>query len=80
VRPVTLGLGDWDDTEIVSGLEEGDILVIVGAAQLRAHQQEYLDRMRDRMSGGNPFEGNMPGGRGGFPGDRGDPAAGRRGR
>ncbi len=67
-RFVELGAGDWEDTQIVSGVEEGDVLVIVGAAQLQAQQQEYLDRMRDRMSGGNPFGGGMPGGRGGFSG------------
>ena len=65
---MTLGLGDWDNTQIVSGVEDGEILIIVGAAQLQAQQQEYLDRMRDRMSGGNPFGGGMPGGRGGFSG------------
>jgi len=60
-RLVFVGLGDWDNTQVVSGLEEGETLVIVGAAQLQAQQQEFLNRMRERMGGGSPFGG---GGRG----------------
>jgi len=60
-RLVQIGLGDWDNTQVVSGLDEGETLVIVGAAQLQAQQQEFLDRMRSR--GGNPFGGGR-GGRG----------------
>ena len=55
---VMIGLNDWDFTEVVSGLEEGDLIAVVGAAQLRASQDEFLDRMR---SNANPFGG---GGRG----------------
>jgi HlyD family secretion protein len=61
-RMVRIGLGDWDNTQIVSGLEEGETLVIVGAAQLQAQQQAFLDQMRSRMGGGSPFGGG--GGRG----------------
>ena len=57
-RPVMIGLNDWDFTEIVSGLEEGEELAVIGAAQLRATQDEFLNRMRGRMT---PFGG---GGRG----------------
>jgi HlyD family secretion protein len=60
-RLVQLGIGDWDNTQVVSGVEEGETLVIVGAAQLQAQQQEFLDRMRSR-NGGNPFGGGGPGG------------------
>ena len=66
-RQVQIGLNDWDRTEIVSGVDEGEILVVVGAAQLMAQQQAFLDQMRERMGGGNPFGGNtrgMGGGRG----------------
>jgi HlyD family secretion protein len=59
-RLVQLGLGDWDNTRVVSGVEPGETLVIVGAAQLQAQQQEFLDRMRGRM-GGSPFGGGAPG-------------------
>jgi HlyD family secretion protein len=63
-RLVQLGLGDWDNTQVVSGLEAGEMLVIVGVAQLQAQQQEFLERMRSRM-GGNPFGGGTPGRGGG---------------
>jgi len=55
-RLVQIGLGDWDNTQVVSGLEVGETLVIVGAAQLQAQQQEFLNNMRRRMGGG-PFSG-----------------------
>jgi HlyD family secretion protein len=55
-RLVQIGLGDWDNTQIVSGIEAGEALVIVGAAQLQAQQQEFLERMRSR-GGNNPFGG-----------------------
>jgi HlyD family secretion protein len=63
-RLVQMGLGDWDNTEIVSGVEEGDELVIVSAAQLQAQQEAFLEQMRGRMGGQNPFGGNVavPGG------------------
>lgn len=62
-RMIQIGLGDWDNTQVVSGLEEGETLVVVGAAQLRAQQDEFLARMRERMGGGSPFGGNTGGGR-----------------
>ena len=58
-RGVLIGLNDWDFTEVVSGLQEGDLIAIVGAAQLRASQDEIQERRRQNS---NPFGG----GRGGF--------------
>jgi HlyD family secretion protein len=67
-RLVQMGIGDWDNTEIVSGVEEGDVLAIVGPAQLQAQQEAFLEQVRGRMGGQNPFGGTaVPGGRG-FPG------------
>ena len=63
-RLVQLGLGDWDNTQVVSGLEAGETLVIVGVAQLQAQQQEFLEWMRSRM-GGSPFGGGAAGRGGG---------------
>jgi len=60
-RLVQMGLNDWDHTQVVTGVQEGDVLVVVGAAQLMAQQQEYQDRMMSRM-GGNLFGGGMGGG------------------
>ena len=53
-RPIMIGLNDWDLTEVVSGLEEGEQIAIVGAAQLRAQQDEFLNRIRSNSS---PFGG-----------------------
>lgn len=53
VRPVIIGLNDWDYAEILAGLEVGDELAQIGAAQLQAQQQDRLNRMRGRMGG--PF-------------------------
>jgi HlyD family secretion protein len=55
-RVVQIGLNDWDNSQVVSGLEGNETLVLVSAAQLQAQQQEFLDRMRSRM-GGSPFGG-----------------------
>lgn len=54
-RAVQIGLNDYDRTEVVSGLEEGDRVATLGAAQLQAQQQEFLDRIRQR--GGGMFGG-----------------------
>ena len=59
-RQVMIGLTDWDRTEVVSGLEEGDRVALIGLAQLQAQREEFLERMRSMT--GNPF------GRGGMPG------------
>jgi len=53
-RLVRLGIGDWDNVEVVSGLEGGETLVVVGPAQLQAQQAEFMERMRSRF-GGSPF-------------------------
>ena len=48
-RPVVMGLSDWDYVEILAGLEAGEELALIGAAQLQARQQERIERMRQRM-------------------------------
>ena len=47
-----MGLNDWDYAEILAGLEEGEQLALIGAAQLQAQQQQRMERFR-RM--GRPF-------------------------
>ncbi len=56
-RPILIGVNDWDNTEVLAGLEEGEHVALIGAAQLLAQQQEFIDRMRERMGGNNPFGG-----------------------
>ena len=53
-RVVMIGLNDWDYTQVVSGVKDGEIVALVGAAQLRATQDEFLERIRSRTS---PFGG-----------------------
>ena len=65
-RLVQAGLNDWDNTQIVSGLEGGEMLVVVSAAQLQANQAQWLAQIRSRM-GGSPFGGGGPGMGGGRP-------------
>jgi hypothetical protein len=61
LRRVQIGINDWDYTQVVSGVEEGETLAVVGAAQLQAQQQEFLDRIRSRSGG--PFGGGPGRGR-----------------
>lgn len=62
-RAITVALNDWDNTQVVAGLEEGDVVTAIGAAQLQAAQAAQLARMRDRMGGGSsPFPSGGPGG------------------
>ena len=46
LRPVLMGVNDWDNTEILAGLEEGENVALIGAAQLQAEQQQMMNRMR----------------------------------
>ena len=60
-RLIQVGLNDWDNSQVASGLEEGEVLVVVSAAQLQAQQTQWLSQMRSRM-GGSPFGGGGMGG------------------
>ena len=51
-RRVTVGLSDWEYTEIVEGLKAGERVVLVSVAQLQQQQQEMEERMRERTGGG----------------------------
>ena len=42
-RAVQIVLNDWDRTEIVSGVAEGERVALLGGAQLQAQQQEFLN-------------------------------------
>jgi HlyD family secretion protein len=55
-RRVVLGLNDWDYTEVVSGLEEGEQVVLMSVARLQQQQEDFVNRMRER-SGGFPGAG-----------------------
>jgi HlyD family secretion protein len=60
-RAVVLGLNDWDRSEVVSGLEAGDQVILISVARLRQQQEELLDRMRQRNTGPIPGATGGPG-------------------
>ncbi|MDQ3697656.1 MAG: efflux RND transporter periplasmic adaptor subunit [Gemmatimonadota bacterium] len=51
-RIVRLGVSNYDYSEVVSGLEEGEQVALLAAAALQAQRQESLDRFRERSGGG----------------------------
>jgi HlyD family secretion protein len=70
---VMLGSGNFDYTEVVSGVQEGDQVALLASLSLQAQRQQQNDRFRQGMGGvpgmnqgGNPG-GGRPGGGGGGP-------------
>ncbi|HEX6576329.1 MAG TPA: efflux RND transporter periplasmic adaptor subunit [Gemmatimonadaceae bacterium] len=51
-KMVRLGVSNYDVSEVVSGLNEGDSVAILNVAAMQARQQEQLDNVRNR--GGVP--------------------------
>jgi HlyD family secretion protein len=69
---VMLGAANFDYTEVVSGLEEGEQVALLAALSLQAQRQQQNDRFRQNMGGGVPgmtqggnVGGGNPGGGGG---------------
>jgi HlyD family secretion protein len=80
-RVLPLGLGNFDYTEVISGLKENDRVVLISALQMQANRQAQNDRTRQNMGvpGLNPNAGPGPGG-GGPPRGGGNPGGGGGGR
>jgi HlyD family secretion protein len=81
-RIVQLGQGNLDYTEVVTGLKEGERVVMLGALALQAQRQQQQDRLRQNSSplGGQPPGPGGPGGPGGGgPGRGGGGGGGGRG-
>ncbi|MGZ8377289.1 MAG: efflux RND transporter periplasmic adaptor subunit, partial [Gemmatirosa sp.] len=66
-RVVTLGLGNFDVTEIVSGLQDGEQVALVSAAVLQQSRTEFQDRLRSRSGLPGMGGGGAPAGGGGRP-------------
>jgi HlyD family secretion protein len=49
-RMVMLGVNDWDYTEVVSGLKEGEKVFLMTAARLQQQQRESAERMKQRSN------------------------------
>lgn len=72
-RMVMLGAGNFDYTEVINGLGEGEQVVLLTSLALQAQRQQQNDRFRQGMGGvpgmnqggGGPGGGGRPGGGGG---------------
>lgn len=53
-RVIRAGMSDLDYTEVVSGLEEGETVVLLAAVQMQAQRDSAMARMRRGMGGGMP--------------------------
>lgn len=62
-KNVRLGVANYDYTEVLDGLKEGDKVALLSVAALQAKRQEQNDRTK-AMMGGSPLGGNAGGGRG----------------
>jgi len=60
-RIVMLGAGNFDYTEVVSGLEEGEQVALLSALSLQAARQAQNDRTKAVMGGGVPGMSASPG-------------------
>jgi hypothetical protein len=63
-RIIQLGQNNLDYTEVVSGLKEGERVVLLGALALQAQRQQQQDRFRQNAT---PLGPQGPGGGGGGP-------------
>jgi HlyD family secretion protein len=54
-RAVLIGVNDWNNSEILAGVEEGEQVALIGGAQLQAAREQSAQMMRNRMGGGMPF-------------------------
>jgi len=61
-RVIRAGMSDLDFTEVLSGIEEGERVVLLSSLEMQARRDSALARMRSRSGGGMP---GAPGGGGG---------------
>ena len=68
-RPVRLGISDFDYTEVLSGVTQGEQVALLGAALLQAQREQQQQRIRAGTGGGlqqqTPAGGTGGGGGGG---------------
>ena len=75
-RIVRLGVSNYDYTEVMSGVKEGEQVALLAAASLQLQRQQQQERMRGMMGSGmqKNAAGQTP-----IPGGGGPPGGGRRG-
>jgi len=81
-RVVRLGVGNFDYTEVVSGLKEGEQVALLAAAAMQARREEQNNRMRNMgglpgMTPNRPGAGGPGGGGAGGGANRGGAAGGQ---
>lgn len=62
-RMVRLGVADYDYTEVLSGLEEGERVALLSAAALQMQREQSQNMMRQMQGGGSPLGGATGGAR-----------------
>jgi HlyD family secretion protein len=62
-RMVRLGVADYDYTEVLSGLEEGDKVALLSAAAAQMQREQSQNMMRQMQGGGSPLGGATGGAR-----------------
>jgi hypothetical protein len=72
-KVVRLGVSNYDVSEVLSGLNEGDSVAILNVAAMQAKQQADLDQIRNRagvpgLQRQQGTQGGAQGGAGGRPG------------
>ena len=77
---VRLGASNFDYSEVISGVKEGDLVAILNVAALQAKQQQDMNNIRGRVGGvpgiQRPTTGGAAGGGAGGAGTRPGGAAG----
>jgi HlyD family secretion protein len=64
-RLVRIGISDFEYTQVLSGLEEGDQVALLGVAEIQAERGELTQRIRSRMGSGLQTSGSGSGSGGG---------------
>jgi HlyD family secretion protein len=61
-RPVMLGAGNFDYTEVVTGLEVGEEVALLASLAMQAQREQQSERFRSMTGSGVPGMGGTPGG------------------
>jgi len=75
-RRIQVGVNDFDNSEVISGLQENDRVILISVARLQAQQEEMNQRIRERAGANSMLSGGGAGG----PGMGGPGGGGRGGR
>jgi HlyD family secretion protein len=75
-RVVRVGISDFDYTEILSGVTQGEQVALLGAAVLQAQREQLQQRIRAGTGGGLQQQSTPAAGAGGGGGGGGRPGGG----